>query len=85
MTSQTLRCAGERSGTKFEEKQLQPEDYVAFSPTNKGARLINGSTIHSMYHKFKRSKKMLFNILENKKYIVIDEVSMMIEKFILYL
>jgi len=62
-------------------KQLQDKKHIGFSPTNKGARLINGSTIHSMFHKFKRCKKMLFNILEKVDYIFVDEVSMMIEKF----
>ena len=28
--------------------------YMCFSPTNKGARLINGSTIHSIYYKFEK-------------------------------
>lgn len=62
-------------------KLLKDKKHIGFSPTNKGARLINGSTIHSMYHKFKRCKTLLFNVLEKVDYIFIDEVSMMIEKF----
>ena len=55
--------------------------YLAFSPTNKGARLINGQTIHSMYYKFQHNKSALFKALENIQYIFIDEISMMTENF----
>ena len=54
-----------------------------FSPTNKGARLINGTTIHSLYYKFKTNKKELIKMIEKNKieYIFIDEISMMIKDF----
>ena len=67
--------------SKGEVKKTVISNYMCFSPTNKGARLINGTTIHSVYYKFKHSKSMLFKMLEGKKYIIIDEVSMMVEKF----
>ena len=55
--------------------------YLAFSPTNKGARIIGGRTIHSVYYKFKHNKYKLMDILKNIKYIIIDEISMMVEMF----
>jgi len=55
--------------------------YAGFSPTNKGARLIQGNTIHSFYHKFSQNKNALFGVLKTIQYIFIDEVSMMHEKF----
>jgi tRNA A37 threonylcarbamoyladenosine biosynthesis protein TsaE len=56
-------------------------EYKSFSPTNKGARLIGGKTIHSLYYKFRVNKKKLITFLEKTKYIFIDEVSMMHVKF----
>lgn len=55
--------------------------FAGFSPTNKGARLIQGETIHSFYHKFSQNKNALFGLLKSIEYIFIDEVSMMLEKF----
>ena len=55
--------------------------YLALAPTNKAARLIGGKTIHSLYYKFKHSKKALFGALQGIEYIFIDEVSMMCEMF----
>ena len=55
----------------------QKKAYMGFSPTNKGARIIGGSTIHSVYYKFKNNRKVLFGMLEKIEYIFIDEVSMM--------
>ena len=55
--------------------------HIGFSPTNKGARLIGGNTIHSIYYKFKHNKKMFMSVLNNIDYIFIDEVSMMPEMF----
>ena len=55
--------------------------YLAFSPTNKGARIIGGNTIHSVYFKYQNSKKKLFQIIEGIDYIFIDEVSMMVKEF----
>jgi len=59
----------------------QGKKYLAFSPTNKGARLIGGRTIHSMYYKYQHNKKKLFESMKDIDYIFIDEISMMIEKF----
>ena len=55
--------------------------YVSLSPTNKGARLISGATIHSIYYKFEKCKKSLFKLLENVHYIIVDEVSTMCHEF----
>lgn len=65
----------------IDEIKRQNKKYIAFSPTNKGARLIGGKTIHSVYYKYSHNKKSLFKILKEIDYIFIDEVSMMIEKF----
>lgn len=67
----------------MEELKKQKINYLAYSPTNKGALLINGKTIHSLYYKFKANKKSLFGMLkrDNIEYIFIDEVSMMIKDF----
>jgi hypothetical protein len=72
--------------TYFTNKFIEKLDninkkYLSFSPTNKGARLINGTTIDSVYHQFKHSKKKLFQMLKGVEYIIIDEVSMMKEIF----
>lgn len=64
-----------------EELLKQKKKIIGVSPTNKGARLISGDTIHSYYYKFNRSKKMILQLLEKVDYIFIDEVSMMLEKF----
>ena len=61
----------------IQELKNQKIKYLCFSPTNKGARLINGTTIHSIFYKFEKCKKSLFKMLENVKYIIIDEISMM--------
>jgi DNA replication protein DnaC len=63
--------------------QLKQNDikYLAFSPTNKGARIIGGRTIHSVYYKFKHNKYKLMDMLKKVKYIIIDEISMMVEMF----
>ena len=65
----------------IDEIKIRNKKYLAFSPTNKGARLIGGNTIHSMYYKYQHNKKRLFEMMKNTEYIFIDEVSMMIEKF----
>ena len=54
---------------------------LAFSPTNKGARIIGGQTIHSLYYKFRHNKNIFKKLLQNVEYIFIDEVSMMPEIF----
>lgn len=64
-----------------DELLKQNKKLIGVSPTNKGARLISGDTIHSYYYKFNRSKKMILQLLEKVDYIFIDEVSMMLEKF----
>ena len=38
----------------------QGKSLLSFSPTNKGARLIKGQTIHSLYYTFKNCKTKLF-------------------------
>jgi len=65
----------------IEELDSRGKKYMSFSPTNKGARLINGNTIDSIYHQFKHNKKKLFRMLKGVEYIIIDEVSMMKEIF----
>ena len=59
----------------------QKKGHIGLSPTNKGARIINGDTIHSLYYRFKSHRKVLFKMLEKIEYIFIDEVSMMELKF----
>lgn len=61
--------------------ETEKKKIIGVSPTNKGARLIDGNTIHTYYNKFSRNKYALFKFLEKVEYIFIDEVSMMIEKF----
>jgi ATP-dependent exoDNAse (exonuclease V) alpha subunit len=65
----------------IEELNKQGKKFLGFSPTNKGARLIGGETIDSVYHKFKHNKRKLFDKLKGIEYIIIDEVSMMKEMF----
>ena len=65
----------------IDELKNQKIPYLAFSPTNKGARLINGETIDSCYNKFRHSKTKLYDALTKTEYIIIDEVSMMKEIF----
>lgn len=55
-------------------------NFVAYSPTNKGARIINGQTIDTLYHATKTNKNTLNNF-KKIDVIIIDEVSMMKEKF----
>ena len=67
----------------IEELKSRGKVCRGFSPTNKGARLIDGNTIHSLYYKFKTDKKGLIRMIERDKidYIFIDEVSMMVKDF----
>ena len=55
-------------------------NFVAFSPTNKGARIINGVTIDSMYYALKKNKGAL-NKFKKIDVVIVDEVSMMQERF----
>jgi hypothetical protein len=55
----------------------EKKGYMGLSPTNKGARIIGGQTIHSIYYKFKNNRNVLFGMLEKVEYLFIDEVSMM--------
>ena len=67
--------------SKFiEELNNRGLKYIAFSPTNKGARVIDGITIDSKYYALKKSKAA-FNQFKKMDYIIIDEVSMMQERF----
>ena len=65
----------------IEELKKQGKRYMAFSPTNKGARLIGGQTIHSLFYKYQTNKGVFKSLLKNLDYIFIDEVSMMCERF----
>lgn len=64
--------------TELNDRKIK---HMGFSPTNKGARLIYGKTIHSIFYKFNNNKKGLLKLLDNVEYIFIDEVSMMIQDF----
>ena len=48
----------------IEELKKENKKYLAFSPTNKGARIIGGKTIHSVYYKFKHNKNKLLDMLK---------------------
>ena len=63
------------------ELKLQNKKYMGFSPTNKGARIIQGTTIHSIYFQYQAKKSKLFEMMKDLEYIFIDEVSMMIKDF----
>ena len=65
----------------IDELKSRGKTFLGFSPTNKGARLIGGKTIHSLYYKFKSYKRALFDIMEKVDYVFIDEVSMMTKDF----
>ena len=54
----------------IEKLDIVQKKYLCFSPTNKGARLINGITIDSVYHQFKHNKKKLFQMLKGIEYII---------------
>jgi hypothetical protein len=54
--------------------------FSAFSPTNKGARIIGGQTIDSMYYAIQNNKTAL-NKFKKLDVMIIDEVSMMKERF----
>jgi hypothetical protein len=64
-----------------EELNVRGNKFALFSPTNKGALLIEGQTIHKLFNKFSTSKNMMVKSMRSLKYIFVDEVSMMIEKF----
>jgi hypothetical protein len=65
----------------IDELKTQGKKHVGFSPTNKGARIIGGNTIHSIYYKYQSNKKKLFDMMQGVEYIFIDEVSMMVQEF----
>lgn len=54
---------------------------IKLAPTNKASLHINGTTIDSLYNKFNHSKNRLIKALTSTDYILIDEISMMREKF----
>jgi hypothetical protein len=60
------------------EKEI---NFVAYAPTNKAARIINGETIDTLYHVTKTNKSTLSSKFKNIDIIIIDEISMMKEKF----
>lgn len=57
----------------IQELKNQNKKYLAFSPTNKGAGLIGGKTIHSMYYKFQHNKNKLFETIKDIDYIFIEK------------
>lgn len=65
----------------IDELKARNIKYMAFSPTNKGARIIGGQTIHSIYFKYQKNKTKLFEMMHGVEYIFIDEVSMMVKDF----
>ena len=65
----------------IDELKSQNKKYMGFSPTNKGARIIQGTTIHSIYFQYQSKKSKLFDMMKDIEYIFIDEVSMMIKDF----
>ena len=65
----------------IENLKSRGKKYIPLAPTNKAARLINGTTIHSLYNKFHHSKPKLIKTLTQLDYILIDEISMMPEQF----
>ena len=62
------------TNTIIKEITAQDKKFLAFSPTNKGARIIGGTTIHSIYFKYQSNKKKYFkfwrmlNIFSSMKY-----------------
>ncbi len=63
---------------KFEDKSIS---YKALAPTNKAARIINGSTIHKFIKLMSNQKKMRDLDCE---FLIIDEISMVPEIFYKY-
>jgi hypothetical protein len=59
------------------EKEI---NFIAYAPTNKAARMIKGETIDTLYHVSKTNKNTLNNF-KKIEVIIIDEISMMKEKF----
>jgi hypothetical protein len=59
------------------EKEI---NFVAYAPTNKAARMIKGETIDTLYHVSKTNKNTLNNF-KKIEVVIIDEISMMKEKF----
>ena len=57
------------------------DKYDCLAPTNKSARLINGTTLDSMNYKSVFNNKSLFGWAKSLKYLIVDEISMVPEKF----
>lgn len=55
--------------------------FDCLAPTNKSARLINGMTLDRINHKNITNNKMLVKWAQNLNYLVVDEISMVKEKF----
>ena len=62
----------------LEEMNLE---YEALAPTNTAARLIGRRTMDSFYNEFFKKKHHLFELLKTKDYIIIDEISMVHQKY----
>jgi hypothetical protein len=55
--------------------------YHALAPTNKSARLIDGMTLDKLNHKSIFNSKMLVRWASGLNYLIVDEISMVKEKF----
>jgi hypothetical protein len=55
--------------------------YDCLAPTNKSARLIHGQTIDSLHYKSVFNNKKLVSWAKKLKYLIVDEISMVKEKF----
>lgn len=57
------------------------EKYDCLAPTNKSARLINGMTLDMLNHTSILNNKKLVKWANELKYLIVDEISMVKEKF----
>jgi len=55
--------------------------YICLSPTNKGARIIDGSTIDKEYYTLRRNRSLFLAKYQSIDVVFIDEVSMMRSEF----
>ena len=54
---------------------------LSFGPTNVSARLIGGQTIHSANYVFQNNQGAFKKMVDGVEYVLIDEISMVEEKF----
>lgn len=57
------------------------QKYECLAPTNKSARLINGITLDSLNHKSIFNNNSIVRWANSIKYLIVDEISMVKEKF----